>query len=108
MGCLGLCWILSALGVYLRDLPQLVNVGLSVLMFLSAIFYPVSALPERWQPVLSLNPLVLVIEQTRAVLVSGQGPSTLYLCLGIPLSIVLSELCFRLFQKARRGFADVM
>ena len=36
LGCLGLCWLLSALGVYLRDL-QLVNVGLSVLMFLSAI-----------------------------------------------------------------------
>ena len=60
-------------GVYLRDLPQLVNVGLSVLMFLSAIFYPVSALPERWQPLLSLNPLVPVIEQTRAVLVVVRG-----------------------------------
>ena len=77
-------------------------------MFLSAIFYPVSALPERWQPVLSLNPLVLVIEQTRAVLVSGQGPSPLYLGLGLPLSVVVCEVCFRLFQKARRGFADVM
>ena len=108
LGCLALCWLLSALGVYLRDLPQLVNVGLSVLMFLSAIFYPVSALPERWQPVLSLNPLVLVIEQTRAVLVSGQGPSALYLCLGLPISVVVCELCFRMFQKARRGFADVM
>ena len=108
LGSLGLCWLLSALGVYLRDLPQLVNVGLSVLMFLSAIFYPVSALPERWQPVLSLNPLVLVIEQTRTVLVSGQGPSALYLSLGIPISVVICELCFRMFQKARRGFADVM
>ena len=108
LGSLGLCWLLSALGVFLRDLPQLVNVGLTMLMFLSAIFYPVSALPERWQPVLNLNPLVLVIEQTRAVLVSGQQPSALYLCLGLPLSVVLCELCFRMFQKARRGFADVM
>jgi len=108
LGCLGLCWLLSALGVYLRDLPQLVNVGLSMLMFLSAIFYPVSALPDRWQPVLSLNPMVIVIEQTRTVLVSGEGPSPLYLCLGLPISIVICELSFRMFQKARRGFADVM
>ena len=108
LGSLGLCWLLSALGVYLRDLPQLVNVGLSVLMFLSAIFYPVSALPDRWQPVLSLNPLVLVIEQTRGILVAGQRPSLFYLALGLPLSVVLCEMCFRLFQKARRGFADVM
>ena len=52
-----------------------------------------SALPERWQPVLSLNPLVLVIEQTRAVLVGGHGPSPLYLGLGIPLSMVVCEVC---------------
>ena len=108
LGSLGLCWLLSALGVYLRDLPQMVSVILSILMFLSAIFYPLSALPERWQPVLGLNPLVMVIEQTRAVLVTGEGPSLLYICLSLPLSMVCCEACFRLFQKARRGFADVM
>jgi lipopolysaccharide transport system permease protein len=108
LGCLAGCWVLSALGVYLRDLPQLVAVGLSILMFLSAIFYPISALPARWQPLLLLNPLVLVIEQTRAVLVSGRGPAPLYLLVAIPLSLLVCELSFRLFQRARRGFADVI
>ena len=107
-GCLSLAWLLSAAGVYLRDLPQLVNVLLSVTMFLSAVFYPISALPERWQPVLLLNPLVHVIEATRAVLVRGAPPSTPYLLLGIPLSLGFCELSYRLFQKARRGFADVI
>ena len=108
LGCLALCWLLSALGVFLRDLPQLVNVGLSVLMFLSAVFYPISALPERWQPLLLTNPLVLVIEQTRRVLVRGEGPGLSYLLAGIPLAWIACELGFRLFQKARRGFADVI
>ena len=108
MGCLGMCWLLSALGVYLRDLPQLVNVSLSILMFLSAVFYPISALPEAWQPFQLLNPLVIVIEQTRSILISGTPPSLIYLTVGIPLSITWCELCFRLFQKARRGFADVI
>jgi len=108
LGCLALCWLLSALGVFLRDLPQLVSVGLGVLMFLSAVFYPISALPERWQPVLLANPLVLVIEQTRRVLVRGEAPGMLYLLAGIPLSWIACELGFRLFQKARRGFADVI
>lgn len=107
-GCLGLAWLLSAAGVYLRDLPQLVNVLLSMLMFLSAVFYPISALPEHWQPLLMLNPLVHVIEATRAVLVRGAPPSTLYLLTGLPLSLGFCELSFRLFQKARRGFADVI
>jgi len=108
LGCLALGWLLSALGVYLRDLPQLVNVGLSILMFLSAIFYPVTALPERWQPLLLANPLVLVIEQTRRILISGASPSPLYLVVGIPAGILLCEWSHRLFGKARRGFADVI
>lgn len=108
LGALALCWLLSALGVFLRDLNQLVSVGLSVLMFLSAVFYPISALPERWQPLLLANPLVVVIEQTRQVLVRGEAPDPLYLFLGIPLAVLACELCFRLFQKARRGFADVI
>jgi len=108
LGCLGLCWLLSALGVFLRDLPQLVSVSLSVLMFLSAVFYPISALPSRWQPLLLANPLVLVIEQTRRVLVRGEHPSLTYVAGGIAIGLVSCELCFRLFQKARRGFADVI
>jgi lipopolysaccharide transport system permease protein len=108
LGCLALCWVLSALGVFLRDLPQLVSVVLSILMFLSAVFYPISALPERWQPILLANPLVLVIEQTRQVLVRGERPDATYLFISIPLALLSCELCFQLFQKARRGFADVI
>lgn len=108
LGCLALCWLLSALGVFLRDLPQLVSVSLSMLMFLSAVFYPISALPERWQPLLLANPLVIIIEQTRQVLVRGQQPSARYLLIGMPVALFCCELCFRLFQKARRGFADVI
>jgi lipopolysaccharide transport system permease protein len=108
LGCLAICWLLSALGVFLRDLPQLVSVTLSVLMFLSAVFYPISALPERWQPLLLANPLVAVIEQTRRVLVRGESPGIVYLLIGISAGLLSCELCYRLFQKARRGFADVI
>lgn len=108
LGCLGCCWLFSALGVYLRDLNQLITVLLSVLMFMSAVFYPIAALPEQWQPVLSLNPLVPVIEQTRAVLIAGINPSQHYLVIGCALGLCFCEISFRLFQRARRGFADVL
>jgi len=108
IGCLGLGWLLSALGVFLRDLGQVVTVIVSLSMFMSTVFYPLSALPSHWQPLLRLNPLVLVIEQTRKVAIAGDPPSELYLSLGIPTAIIGCEICFRLFQKARRGFADVL
>lgn len=107
-GCLALCWLLAAVGVYLRDVGQVVGVISSMLLFLSAVFYPLSALPPAWRPWLALNPLVLVIEQTRRVTVSGLPPSPAYLLLGVCAALIACELSFRLFEKARRGFADVL
>jgi lipopolysaccharide transport system permease protein len=106
--CLALGWLLSALGVYLRDLQQLVVVAVNLLLFLSAVFYPVSALPPAWQPWLQLNPLVPLIEQSRRVLVEGAAPDLRLLLAGSLLALVLCELSFRGFQRARRGFADVV
>lgn len=107
-GCLALGWTLAALGVFLRDLDQVIGVALNLLMFMSAVFYPLSALPIQWQPILSLNPLVLVIEQTRRVAVSSQAPSLGYLIVGSVTGILLCEASFRSFQRARRAFADVL
>jgi lipopolysaccharide transport system permease protein len=108
LGCLALSWLLSALGVFLRDLGQVMGVAVSMLMFLSTVFYPLSALPPRWQPVLGLNPLVHVIDQTRRVLVQSQAPSLRYIVVGTLLMLALAELSYRLFCRARRGFADVL
>ena len=107
-GCLALGWLLAALGVFLRDLGQVIGVFVNLLMFLSAVFYPLSSLPPQWQPLLQLNPLVLVIEQTRRVAVNGQLPSLSYLLWGGLIGLLACELSFRSFQKARRGFADVL
>jgi lipopolysaccharide transport system permease protein len=101
-------WILSSLGVFLRDIGQVVGLGLNVLMFLSPVFFPISALPPRMLPVLKLNPLAHVIEQTRMVAIAGEGPSLRYLVIGILLGAVACEISFRGFQKAKRAFADVL
>ena len=108
LGCLAMSWLVSALGVFLRDLGQLIGVMVSMLMFMSAVFYPLSALPPALQTVLGLNPLVVVIEQSRRVLVQGVAPSLSYVVLGFVVMLGLCELCYRLFNKVRRGFADVL
>ena len=107
-GCLALSWLLSALGVFLRDVGQVVNVATSMLMFMSAVFYPLSSLPPRWQPILAINPLVLIIEQTRRVAVAGLTPSITYVLLGSVIGLAACEISYRSFQRARRGFADVL
>ena len=108
LGCMALSWMLAASGVFIRDIGQVTGVTTNMLSFLSAVFYPVSALPEQWQPILKLNPLVEVIEQTRRIMIDGQAPSKLYLLAGLISTTLASELAIRSFKKAQRGFADVM
>jgi lipopolysaccharide transport system permease protein len=108
LGCLAFTWVIAALGVFLRDIGQLVGVIVSMLMFLSPVFFPVSALPLQWQPILTLNPLAQVIEQTRKVLIEGVHPQATYVIAGTLLAGLACELSFRLFQKTKRAFADVM
>ena len=108
LGCLGISWILSALGVYLRDLGQIIGVFTNILMFISAVFYPLSSLPEKWRPIISLNPLVSIIEETRRVTVTGMAPNFWYIFLGSVAAMASCQIGYGLFQKARKGFADVL
>lgn len=108
LGCLALSWLLASLGVFLRDIGQLVTVMVNMLMFLSPIFYPLSALPPAWRPLLALNPLAAVIEQTRRVLIEGGAPSQLYLLIGTSTGLLACELAHRFFERSKRAFADVL
>lgn len=105
---MGLSWLLASLGVYLRDVGQIVGLVVTVLMFLSPIFYPVSALPEEYRALLRLNPLAAVIEQVRGVLIWGALPQWNSFVIQIVLSGLFAWLGFAWFQKTRKGFADVL
>ena len=65
---LGLSWFLAAWGVFIKDMTQIVPLFVQMLMFLSPVFYPASAVPTFLQPVYALNPLGAVIEATRAAM----------------------------------------
>lgn len=104
----GLSWLLAALGVFLRDIGQVMGLVLSVLMFLSPLFYPVTAIPERFRPLLYLNPLTYVIDQARGLILWGQTPSALSLACYTLGATMIAYLGFYFFQRARKGFADVL
>ncbi|MDP2254429.1 MAG: ABC transporter permease, partial [Thiobacillus sp.] len=105
---LGFGWILSSLGVFVRDIGQLIGVFTTALLFLSPVFFPVSALPESFQPWLHLNPLTFIIEQTREVLIWGHLPDWKGLMFYLVGASVFAWLSFFWFQKTRKGFADVL
>jgi lipopolysaccharide transport system permease protein len=105
---MGLSWALAALGVYLRDVSQLTGMATTTLMFISPIFYPASALPEKYRQVLYLNPITPAIEMARDVLYWGKAPNIIMLIVYTITAAVLAWLGFAWFQKTRKGFADVI
>lgn len=105
---MGVSWALASLGVYLRDVSQIVGLLTTVLMFLSPIFYPITALPEAYRHILWFNPLMPAIEQTRAVLFWGNSPDWGVLGGYCVITLSLAWLGFVWFQKTRKGFADVL
>jgi lipopolysaccharide transport system permease protein len=105
---LGLSWILASLGVYIRDVGQTVGMLTSILMFLSPVFYPITAVPEEFRIYLMANPLTFIIEQSREVLIWGHTPNWIGLSLYTIAATVIAWLGFAWFQKTRKGFADVL
>ena len=105
---MGLAWMLASLGVFLRDVGQTIGIITTVLMFLSPVFYPVTAVPEKARPFIMANPLTFIIEQAREVLIWGHFPNWLGLAIYTLAATVVAWAGYAWFQKTRKGFADVL
>lgn len=104
----GVTWSLSSLGVYLRDVSQVISIVTSVCMFLAPIFYPLTALPPEFRYLLYWNPLTIPIEEARELLYWGTIPDLELYVIYLLASILVAWLGFAWFQKTRKGFADVL
>ncbi len=105
---LGISWIFASLGVFVRDLGQFIKLFTSALLFLSPVFYPSTALPERYRPLFNLNPLTYLIESARNLLCWGKELDPLEYGIACIFTLVFAWLGFAWFQLTRKGFADVI
>lgn len=105
---LGFGWGLASLGVYLRDVSQIVGSMTPVLMFLSPVFYPITNLPEKFRIIVYMNPITLSVEQVRGVMIFGRPIEWTSWGLYLLVSLSIAWLGFAWFQKTRKGFADVL
>lgn len=105
---LGLSWILASLGTFIRDLQQLVSVVVQLLLFMSPIFYPVTALPEAFRPWMLANPLSSMIENFRRVLLWNMPPDWHWWAWGTLLTALFALGGYWWFKKTEKAFADVI
>lgn len=104
----GASWYIAVLGVYFRDLDQIVGLLITALLFLSPVFYSVESAPTALRPYLRLNPLTIVIEQSRQVLIFTSIPDMQNLMLYYVFALAVFVSGYYFFDKLRRGFADVI
>ncbi len=85
---LGLALLLSSLAVFFRDLSYLYGVLLTIFMYFTPIFYPVSILPDYLVPIIGLNPLYHYIDYFRSLALEGVIPGVWenMVCIGFALA----------------------
>lgn len=106
---LGLSWFLAALTVFVRDTAHAASILIGqALFFATPIFYRIENLPEHWRGIAMLNPLAVVVDSARRVMVQGESPRWGQLLLAGAISLVVMQGGYAFFGRARRGFADVL
>jgi len=101
-------WLISASAVYVRDIGQVISLGLNLLMFLTPIFYSIQSLPPQFQAIAALNPLAIIVQQIRSVLLEFKAPDPVQLIISSIITLLIMELTCRLFKRMSRNFADIL
>jgi len=104
----GISWIFSSLGVYLRDLSQFVGIIVTIALFVSPVFYPANLAPAIIMPIIYLNPISLIVDEVRNILVFGKLPDLLPMATYYVCAILVFIAGLTWFQKTKKGFADVI
>jgi lipopolysaccharide transport system permease protein len=105
---LGIGWLVSALGVFARDIAQVTTLVSHALLFLTPIFYAVEAVPEAWRAPLHANPLTFVVESLRRVLYLGEPPAWAGLAAYFALATAFAAGSLAVFRRLRPRFADLV
>jgi lipopolysaccharide transport system permease protein len=105
---LGASWLVASLGVFLRDTAQALTLLLTAWMYLTPIIYPETIVPERYRPLLELNPFTPLVRSYRRCLLEGTAPDWGGLSYVLVCGVVLFAFGYWWFARTRRNFADVI
>jgi lipopolysaccharide transport system permease protein len=104
----GLSLFFSSIGVFVRDTQQFIGILTMILLFMTPIFYPLSAIPIGYQWIARLNPIATAVEQCRDALFAGALPNGVALVTNLACSLFIVWFGNAWFIKTKKGFADVI
>lgn len=105
---MGVAWFLAALGVFVRDLTQVIGFLLTLWFFITPICYPEASLPKEIAPILLKNPIYQFVRGYRDLLLANQIPPAAAIWKLWAVSVATFVLGYAWFHKLRKSFADVI
>lgn len=104
----GLSLCFAALGVYIRDLGQLISVLVAMLLFTSTVLFSRSAVPAKLAVVVDVNPISWPVNSLREVVLLGQVPALHGTLIYTAVATLVLLVGAWVFKTLRPGFADVL
>lgn len=100
--------LVSACNLFYRDIQYVLNLGIVIWMYLTPVIYPVELLPDKYRWIFQVNPMAVLINAYRQVVLSGSAPNLVSLGIAAGVSCVLFVLARWIFNKLEGVFADVV
>ncbi len=105
---LGMSWFLSALGVYMRDLGQIIGFLIMLLFYMTPICYAERDLPAGAAAILTKNPIFTLVHNYRQIFLEGRAPEFHSMWKLWLVAIIVCITGHAWFYKLRKSFADVV
>lgn len=103
---LAFCFILSAFTVYIRDLEYFINVLLQLWMYITPVLYSIALIPQKFEKLFYLNPMVQIINAYRNIFYYQRMPDLKALGIWAGLGIVGCIIGYAVFKKFEKRFAE--
>lgn len=105
---LGIGLLLSAINVRFRDVRYMIPVFLQVLPLLSGVMFAVDQIPEKWQWILSVNPMTSVIAGWRWAILDASAPDPGQVAVSVGVAAALFVAGLAVFRTSESTFADTI
>jgi len=102
----GIALFVAAFNLFYRDIQYLLNLILLLWMYMTPIMYPIEIIPQKYRFIMSLNPMAVIVNAYRQVILSGKDPNLVSLSIAAGVSLVIFGIGFTLFKKMEGEFAD--
>ena len=105
---LGIGLWFAALTAKFRDFAVLAGFLVQLWMYATPVIYPLSRIPERWQPLVALNPMTMPVECFRHMLLGAGTPTAPLLALSVCMTLLTLISGVLMFKRVERTFVDIV